>query len=86
MRVVLDACVLYPPVLREILLGAASAGLYDPLWSERILEEWARATRKLEALTGTPGAGAPAWLLSHPKTAERIAAIEARESRWNQPA
>jgi len=42
--------------------------------------------RKLEALTGTPGAGAPAWLLSHPKTAERIAAIEARESRWNQPA
>ena len=47
MRVVLDACVLYPPILREILLGAASAGLYAPLWSERILEEWARATRKL---------------------------------------
>lgn len=47
MRVVLDACVLYPPILREILLGAASIGLYTPLWSERILEEWARATRKL---------------------------------------
>ena len=42
--------------------------------------------RKLEALTGAPGAGVPAWLLSHPRTAERIAAIEARESRWNQPA
>lgn len=41
--------------------------------------------RKLEALTGAPGAGTPAWLLSHPKTAERIAAIEAREIRWDQP-
>ncbi|MDP4031491.1 MAG: M48 family metallopeptidase [Pseudorhodobacter sp.] len=41
--------------------------------------------RKLEALTGAPGAGTPAWLLSHPKTAERIAAIEAREARWVQP-
>ncbi len=47
MRVVLDACVLYPPVLREILLGAVDAGLFEPLWSDRILEEWARATRKL---------------------------------------
>ena len=47
MRAVLDACVLYPTVLREILIGAAEAGLYTPLWSERILEEWARATAKL---------------------------------------
>ncbi|MDO7632682.1 MAG: PIN domain-containing protein [Paracoccaceae bacterium] len=47
MRAVLDACVLYPPVLRALLLGAARAGLYQPLWSERILEEWARATKKL---------------------------------------
>ena len=38
--------------------------------------------RKLEALTGARGAAAPAWLLSHPKTAERIAAIEERELRW----
>ncbi len=47
MKVVLDACVLYPTVLREILIGVAKAGLYDPLWSDRILEEWARATIKL---------------------------------------
>lgn len=47
MRAVLDACVLYPTVLREVLLAVAGAGLYTPLWSERILEEWARATRKL---------------------------------------
>ena len=38
--------------------------------------------RKLEALTGARGAGTPAWLLSHPKTSERIAAIEANEARW----
>ncbi len=38
--------------------------------------------RKLEALTGARGAGTPAWLLSHPKAAERIAAIEANEARW----
>lgn len=38
--------------------------------------------RKLEALTGARGGGTPAWLLSHPKTAERIAAIEANEARW----
>lgn len=55
MKVVLDACVLYPTVLREILIGVAEAGLYTPLWSARILEEWARATRKIG-----PGAEAQA--------------------------
>lgn len=47
MKAVLDACVLYPSVLREVLLGAAHAGLFTPLWSGRILEEWARAAAKL---------------------------------------
>ncbi len=47
MKAVLDACVLYPTVLREILIGVAKAGLFTPLWSDRILEEWARATVKL---------------------------------------
>jgi predicted nucleic acid-binding protein len=46
-KIVLDACVLYPARLREILLGVANAGLFTPLWSARILEEWARATRKI---------------------------------------
>jgi putative metalloprotease len=37
---------------------------------------------KLDRLAGLPGAGPPAWLLSHPRAAERIAAIEANEARW----
>lgn len=31
---------------------------------------------------GTRGAGTPAWLLSHPKAHDRIAAIETLEARW----
>ena len=41
--------------------------------------------RKLNALTQNHGEGIPAWLLSHPKTEERIAAIEANEARWLRP-
>jgi putative metalloprotease len=37
---------------------------------------------KLERLTGMGGAGMPAWLMSHPRTGERIAAIERTEDRW----
>ena len=40
--------------------------------------------RKLDALTKGGGQGIPAWLLSHPHTADRIAAIEASEARWSQ--
>ena len=47
MRAVLDACVLYPTVLRELLLGVAARGLYEPQWSDRILREWVLATAKL---------------------------------------
>ncbi len=47
MRAVLDACVIYPTVLREILIGVAALGLYQPYWSDRILREWVLATQKL---------------------------------------
>lgn len=48
MKLVLDACVLYPTVMREVLIAAARAGFYQPLWSPRILEEWARAAARIE--------------------------------------
>ena len=47
MRVLIDACVLFPTVMREIILGVADQGLFEPRWSDRILEEWARGTIKL---------------------------------------
>ena len=39
--------------------------------------------RKLEALTEQRAGVAPAWLMSHPKTEQRIAALEKLENRWN---
>lgn len=38
-RVVLDACVLLPYQLADLLLRLADAELYEPLWSEAILDE-----------------------------------------------
>jgi predicted nucleic acid-binding protein len=37
--VVLDACVLFPMYLRDILLSTADEGLYLPYWSQKILNE-----------------------------------------------
>ena len=42
----LDACVLYPAPLRDLLLSLAAAGLYRAKWSQQIHDEW---TRKLIA-------------------------------------
>jgi predicted nucleic acid-binding protein len=40
--VVLDACVLYPAALRDTLLTAAETELYEPQWSDMLLEELSR--------------------------------------------
>lgn len=42
-RVFLDACVLYPTLLRTMLLTSARAGLFTPLWSPGVLKEWSHA-------------------------------------------
>jgi predicted nucleic acid-binding protein len=84
MRAVLDACVLYPTVLREMLLGAARQGLYTPLWSARILEEWARATRKLGPDEETFARGEIAALRAAFPGAE-VARHEALEARLHLP-
>jgi hypothetical protein len=38
--VFLDACVLYPPFVRGVVLGMGRAGLFRPTWSPRVLAEW----------------------------------------------
>jgi putative metalloprotease len=38
--------------------------------------------QKLETLSGARAGVTPAWLLSHPKTQERIAALEVLERKW----
>ncbi|MEO0358094.1 MAG: PIN domain-containing protein [Pseudomonadota bacterium] len=43
MRMVLDACVLFPNVMRSVLLAVAKTGAFEPIWSPRLLEEWRRA-------------------------------------------
>ncbi|MDO5613223.1 MAG: PIN domain-containing protein [Paracoccus sp. (in: a-proteobacteria)] len=43
MRAVLDACVLYPTVLREILTDPALVAHYAPVWTPRLRDEWLRA-------------------------------------------
>lgn len=44
LRVVLDSCVMFPMYLRDTLLCTAEAGLYQPYWSQEILDG---ATRNL---------------------------------------
>ncbi len=47
MKVLLDANILFPTVMREVLIGAAKAGAFRPLWSEKILAEWRHTAAKL---------------------------------------
>ncbi|MEM9725945.1 MAG: PIN domain-containing protein [Pseudomonadota bacterium] len=55
---VLDACVLVPLIVREVLFAAAAQGLFAPRWTTRIEEEWRGAALKearglpLEAIEG----------------------------------
>lgn len=63
MKVLLDTCVIYPTVMRQMLLGVAKQGVFTPLWSARIIEEWQRAAVKLGA-QGVAQAGAEAGLMA----------------------
>ncbi|QYX58441.1 PIN domain-containing protein [Roseovarius sp. SCSIO 43702] len=47
MRALLDTCVIYPTVMRQVLLRVAARGAFTPLWSARIIAEWQRAAAKL---------------------------------------
>ncbi|MDB6177794.1 PIN domain-containing protein [Paracoccus sp. Z330] len=57
MKVVLDANVLFPTILREILIDVAGSGLFTPIWSQRILDEWRLAAERLGPEQGVIAAG-----------------------------
>ena len=38
----LDACVLYPAPIRDLLLYVADGDLYTPRWTDKVHEEWTR--------------------------------------------
>lgn len=40
--VVLDACVIYPNMLRDLLMRLGLSGLYQPKWATTIHDEWQR--------------------------------------------
>ena len=58
--VVYDSCVLYPNVVRDLLIRVAQAGMVQAKWTDQILDEMSRALRenrgtdqaKLERLRG----------------------------------
>ncbi|MEM7631900.1 MAG: PIN domain-containing protein [Pseudomonadota bacterium] len=62
MKILIDANVLFPTVMREVVLGVAAQGLFEPLWSPRILEEWARAAAKLGPLAEAQARGESAQI------------------------
>lgn len=45
--VVLDACALMPTISRRLLLRVAATGVYAPVWSARIGDEWRRNAARL---------------------------------------
>lgn len=87
MKAVLDACVLYPTVLREILMGAAEAGLYAPVWSARILDEWRHAATRLGPdQAAVAGAEIALLRLSHPQAEAPDDGTAAAGFDWPDPA
>lgn len=48
--IVLDACVLMSGIVRRLMLRLAEAGVFQPVWSERIGLEWRRNAARLWSL------------------------------------
>ena len=84
MRVLIDACVLFPTVLREITMGVAASGAFHPLWTPRILEEWHRAALRFGPRDGEIAGGEIALLKAKFPEAE-VHVLPETEARLNLP-
>lgn len=82
MKVLLDACVIYPTVMRQMILGVARAGVFTPLWSARIIEEWVRAAQKLGADGALQASGEAALLAARWPEAEVTYAPSLEAGLW----
>jgi len=51
-RAVIDANVLYPALLRDLVLRAAEKGVYQPVWSEQIIAEVMGALQRDAGVSG----------------------------------
>ena len=68
--VVLDACTMFPMLVRDVLLTLAAHEFFSPKWSPHIREEW---TRNLVArMSDRDGGG-----IAASKVARIVAAVEA---------
>jgi predicted nucleic acid-binding protein len=75
-KVILDANVLFPFTMRDTLLRAAAAGMYQLFWSEEILEE----TRRNLVATGTTNEEQAARLVAVMKRAFPEAMVSGHEA------
>lgn len=85
MRLVLDACVLFPEGMRAVLLGYAAAGGFAPLWSDRIIGEWLRAVARQRGPEAAAAAGVAARLMDERFPQARVIGWEALEDASGLP-
>lgn len=85
MRLFVDACALFPVATREILLAYARADGFTPLYSARVLEEWARAAGAKQGAAAEMLARGDIALLRACFPSGEIKGYEAREQELAPP-
>jgi hypothetical protein len=85
MRLVLDACVLFPEAMRAVLLGHAAAGGFEPLWSPRIIGEWLRAVDRQRGPEAAAAAAISARLMDERFPTACVTGWEALEDATGLP-
>lgn len=85
MKLLLDACVLFPEAMRAVLLGHAAAGGFQPLWSDRIIGEWLRAVDRQRGPEAAAAAAVSARLMAAQFPGACVTGWEALEDATGLP-